>query len=337
MEEGRAAQSEHPCIRLSPGIENSERPCTMDSYVVESGVPSYLYLTENQWDEKESQSKRLSSPCALCGRRCGAARTEGCVGVCKTGNRAVVSSFGPHFGEEPPLSGKKGSGTIFFTWCNLKCCFCQNYEIAHLGRGTEVSDEELSQLMLSVQAMGCHNVNLVTPTHVVPNIVSALRLAARQGLRIPIVYNTGGYDSLETIRVLDGIVDIYMPDMKYGDSGPAEEFSNAPDYPRVNFAAVKEMHRQVGELVTTIDGIAVRGLLVRHLVLPEGMAGTKRVAEFVSRDISKDTYMNIMAQYRPYYKAVGHPSIGRRITMTEYREALAIARAAGLRRVLSGT
>ena len=309
----------------------------MDSYVVESGGPSYLYLTEDQWDEKESQSKRLSSPCVLCGRRCEAARTEGCVGVCNTGNRAVVSSFGPHFGEEPPLSGEKGSGTIFFTWCNLKCCFCQNYEIAHLGRGTEVSDEELSQLMLSVQAMGCHNVNLVTPTHVVPNIVSALRLAARQGLRIPIVYNTGGYDSLETIRVLDGIVDIYMPDMKYGDSGPAEEFSNAPDYPRVNFAAVKEMHRQVGELVTTIDGIAVRGLLVRHLVLPEGMAGTKRVAEFVSRDISKDTYMNIMAQYRPYYKAVGHPSIGRRITMTEYREALAIARAAGLRRVLSGT
>jgi len=309
----------------------------MDSYVVESGMPSYLYLTENQWDEKESQSKRLSSPCVLCGRRCGVARTEGCVGVCNTGNRAIVSSIGPHFGEEPPLSGKKGSGTIFFAWCNLKCCFCQNYEIAHFGRGTEVSDKELSQLMLSVQAMGCHNVNLVTPTHVVPNIVSALRLAARQGLRIPIVYNTGGYDSLETIRVLDGIVDIYMPDMKYGDSGPAEDFSNAPDYPRVNFAAVREMHRQVGELVTTIDGIAVRGLLVRHLVLPEGLAGTERVVEFVSQDISKDTYMNIMAQYRPYYRAVGHPSIGRRITMTEYQEALDIARAAGLRRVLSGS
>ena len=309
----------------------------MDSYVVESGMPSYLYLTENQWDEKESQSKRLSSPCVLCGRRCGVARTEGCVGVCNTGNRAIVSSFGPHFGEEPPLSGKKGSGTIFFAWCNLKCCFCQNYEIAHFGRGTEVSDKELSQLMLSVQAMGCHNVNLVTPTHVVPNIVSALRLAARQGFRIPIVYNTGGYDSLETIRVLDGIVDIYMPDMKYGDSGPAEDFSNAPDYPRVNFAAVREMHRQVGELVTTIDGIAVRGLLVRHLVLPEGLAGTERVVEFVSQDISKDTYMNIMAQYRPYYRAVGHPSIGRRITMTEYQEALDIARAAGLRRVLSGS
>ena len=309
----------------------------MDSYVVESGMPSYLYLTENQWDEKESQSKRLSSPCVLCGRRCGVARTEGCVGVCNTGNRAIVSSIGPHFGEEPPLSGKKGSGTIFFAWCNLKCCFCQNYEIAHFGRGTEVSDKELSQLMLSVQAMGCHNVNLVTPTHVVPNIVSALRLAARQGLRIPIVYNTGGYDSLETIRVLDGIVDIYMPDMKYGDSGPAEDFSNAPDYLRVNFAAVREMHRQVGELVTTIDGIAVRGLLVRHLVLPEGLAGTERVVEFVSQDISKDTYMNIMAQYRPYYRAVGHPSIGRRITMTEYQEALDIARAAGLRRVLSGS
>ena len=309
----------------------------MDSYVVESGVPSYLYLTEDQWDEKESQSKRLSSPCVLCGRRCEAARTEGCVGVCNTGNRAVVSSFGPHFGEEPPLSGKKGSGTIFFTWCNLKCCFCQNYEIAHFGWGREVSDKELSQIMLSVQAMGCHNVNLVTPTHVVPNIVSALRLAVRQGLRIPIVYNTGGYDSLETIRVLDGIVDIYMPDMKYGDSGPAEDFSNAPDYPRVNFVAVKEMHRQVGELVTTIDGIAVRGLLVRHLVLPEGLAGTERVVEFVSQDISKDTYMNIMAQYRPYYRAVGHPLLGRRITMTEYQEALAIARAAGLRRVLSGT
>lgn len=305
----------------------------MASFVVEPGLPVYLSLTESEWSEKIARSRELLSPCRLCGRKCRAKRLEGHIGVCETKDKAVVSSVGPHFGEEPPLVGRRGSGTIFISGCNLKCCFCQNYEIAHLNLGREVSDQELAQLMLRVQSMGCHNLNIVTPTHVVPNIVSALRLAMEQGLRIPIVYNTGGYDSLETLEVLDGIVDIYMPDMKYGESGPAAQFSNAPDYPEVNFAAVKEMHRQVGDLVTTKDGIAVRGLLVRHLVLPEGMAGTEKVMRFIAEEISKDTYVNIMAQYRPYYKAVGHPVIGRRITFAEYQQAVDIARQAGLTRV----
>ncbi len=255
------------------------------------------------------------------------------MGVCRTADRAIVSSVGPHFGEEPPLVGTGGSGTIFFTYCNLRCIFCQNYGIAHLGEGRAVSDEELSQMMLQLQVMGCHNVNLVSPTHVVPNILAAVTLAAKQGLNIPLVYNTGGYDSLETIRLLDGVVDIYMPDMKYGEPAPAKEFSLAPDYPEVNFAAVKEMHRQVGDLVLDQNGVAVRGLLVRHLVLPGGLAGTEKVMQFIAENISKETYVNIMAQYRPYYQATGHPVLGRRVTAKEYRDALDIACRAGLYRV----
>ncbi|MGI6660998.1 MAG: radical SAM protein [Bacillota bacterium] len=325
----------------------------MKSFVVEPRPPAYLSLADSEWEEKVEKSRKLMSPCVLCARRCKAERkpseshssgsearrertrhSRDCpIGVCNTGDMARVASFGPHFCEERPLVGRRGSGTIFFAGCHLKCSYCQNYDIAHLDRGWEITDEELSRIMLRVQEMGCHNVNLVSPTHVVPNIVAAVRLAAGKGLNTPIVYNTGGYDSLETLEVLDGIVDIYMPDMKYGESGPAEEFSMAPDYPEVNFEAVKEMHRQVGDLVTDKNGVAVRGLLVRHLVLPGGMAGTEKVMEFIATHISKDTYVNIMAQYRPYYKAVGHPVIGRRVSGTEYHHALDIARQAGLTRV----
>jgi len=258
----------------------------------------------------------------------------GTLGVCKTGEKAVVSSYGPHFGEEPPITGRRGSGTIFFSFCNLKCIFCQNYEIAHLGEGQEVEDEEIAEMMLELQDMDCHNVNLVSPTHVVPQILSALVIAVRKGLNIPLVYNTGGYDSIETIKLLDGVVDIYMPDMKYGTEEAARRYSLAPDYPAVNFAAVKEMHRQVGDLVTDERGIAVRGLLVRHLVLPKNMAGTERIMKFIAQEISKDTYVNIMEQYRPYYKAIGDPVIGRRITGEEYRQAVDVARKYGLRRIL---
>lgn len=326
--------------------------------------PAYLSLSEEQWDEKLRNAKELASPCILCGRHCLAARfkdieldstgSSACdshedpaarhtesfansarlaIGVCRTGDKAVVSSFGPHFGEEPPLVGTRGSGTIFFSNCNLRCIFCQNYDIAHLAQGQEVSDEQLGRLMLTVQRMGCHNVNLVSPTHVVPSIVAALRFAARQGLNIPLVYNTGGYDSLETVRLLDGVVDIYMPDMKYGEPEPAGEFSMAQDYPQVNFTAVKEMHRQVGDLVMDEDGVAVRGLLVRHLVLPEGAAGTEKVMRFIAESISPNTYVNIMDQYRPCYKAVGHPVLGRRVTGREFRTALRIAAKAGIKRV----
>jgi putative pyruvate formate lyase activating enzyme len=325
----------------------------MKSFVVEPQPPGYLSLSGSQWEEKTEKSRELMSQCVLCGRRCKAQRAPvelrssesraegeqaGCsrdhaTGVCRTGDRAKVSSFGPHFGEEPPLVGRRGSGTIFFAGCNLKCIYCQNYDIAHLDRGWEITDEELSRIMLRLQELGCHNINLVSPTHVVPNILAAVRLAAVKGLKVPIVYNTGGYDSLETLEILDGVVDIYMPDMKYGEPGPAEEFSMAPDYPEVNFRAVKEMHRQVGDLVTDKHGVAVRGLLVRHLVLPGDMAGTEKVMEFIAAHISKDTYVNIMDQYWPCYKARRHPVIGRRISGREYRDALDIARRAGLTRV----
>ncbi|HHV07502.1 MAG TPA: radical SAM protein [Firmicutes bacterium] len=309
----------------------------MKSFTVDPRPPAYLSLSEKQWDEKITKAWELASPCLLCPRHCRVLRFQKseppALGVCKTADKAIVSSVGPHFGEEPPLVGTGGSGTIFFSYCNLRCIFCQNYGIAHLGEGRVVSDEELSQMMLRVQEMGCHNVNLVSPTHVVPSILAAVKMAAKQGLKIPLVYNTGGYDSLETIRLLDGVVDIYMPDMKYGEAAPAKEFSLAPDYPEVNFAAAREMHRQVGDLVTDRNGVAVRGLLVRHLVLPDGMAGTEKVTRFIAKSVSKDTYVNIMAQYRPYYQATGHPVLGRRVTAREYRDALDIAQRAGLTRV----
>ncbi|MGI6492526.1 MAG: radical SAM protein [Pelotomaculum sp.] len=315
----------------------------MQPFTEKPPSPVYLSLSEKQWEEKLQKSRELASPCVLCGRRCRVLRftlsantgtaARPARGMCKARERAVVASAGPHFGEEPPLVGQRGSGTIFFAGCNMKCIFCQNYDIAHLYRGQEVSDEELAQLMLEVQELGCHNINLVSPTHVVPNILAAVKLAARQGLHIPLVYNTGGYDSLETIKLLEGVVDIYMPDMKYGEPGPASDFSKADSYPEINFAAVKEMHRQAGDLVIGENHVAIRGLLVRHLVLPGGLAGTKKVMEFLAHSISRKTYVNIMAQYRPYYKAVGHPLLGRRITDAEYREALQTAAEAGLTRI----
>ncbi len=304
-----------------------------------SPIPAYLSLNQEQWDRKIHMGQELMSPCMLCARRCRALRLEasyladcclGPKGICAAKDKAVVASVGPHFGEEPPLVGQKGSGTIFFCGCNLKCSFCQNYDIAHYYPGQEVADEELGTLMLQVQKMGCHNINLVSPTHVAPNILAAVRWAAQRGLNVPLVYNTGGYDSLETLTLFDGVVDIYMPDMKYGASAPAREFSQAKDYPEVNFAAVKEMHRQVGDLIIEEDGVAVRGLLVRHLVLPQNMAATEQVMKYIADKLSLDTYVNIMAQYRPCYKAVKHPVLGRRITTQEYRQALQMAAKVGL-------
>jgi len=245
----------------------------------------------------------------------------------------MVSSYGPHFGEETPLVGRHGSGTIFFTHCNLKCVFCQNYTISQLGEGEKVSKEELAYMMISLQARGCHNINLVSPTHVVPQILEALELAVKGGLHIPLVYNSGGYDSVETLRILDGIVDIYMPDMKYDDEEIARELSGIENYPRINKAAVKEMHRQTGDLEIGEEGVARRGVLVRHLVLPNGLAGTKGIVNFLSKEISSKTYLNIMAQYHPCYKAFQIPSLGRRISSAEFYEALSLARAAGLSRL----
>jgi putative pyruvate formate lyase activating enzyme len=245
----------------------------------------------------------------------------------------MVASYGPHHGEEAPLRGWRGSGTIFFAWCNLRCVFCQNWDISQQGMGRAMSPAELAEMMLELQAMGCHNINLVSPSHVVAQILAAVAIAARRGLHLPLVYNTGGYDSLEALALLDGVVDIYMPDMKYADSAIAHRYSHVRDYCDVNRAAVKEMHRQVGDLVLDDRGIAQRGLLVRHLVLPNDLAGTEQVIEFLAREISPATYLNLMDQYRPCYRAAEHPPLDRRLTGPEYHAALAAAHHAGLHRL----
>jgi putative pyruvate formate lyase activating enzyme len=248
----------------------------------------------------------------------------------------MVSSFHPHFGEEPPLVGRYGSGTIFLTYCNLRCIFCQNYDISHLGQGAEYSYEQLSSMMIDLQRRGCHNINFVTPTHQTAQIVAGLPRAIEMGLEVPLVYNCGGYETLETIKLLDGIFDIYMPDIKYGDNEVAKVLSGARDYVEVSRAAVKEMQRQVRDLVLDINGIAQRGLIIRHLILPEGLAGTGEVMRFIANEISPDAYVNIMDQYRPCYKAYNnphYPAMGRRITNIEFEEALRIAEEEGLKRL----
>jgi putative pyruvate formate lyase activating enzyme len=267
--------------------------------------------------------------CLVCAQVCGPDRLQGELGVCRTGRRAVVSSFAPHFGEEEPLVGRYGSGTIFFAHCNLACLFCQNHDISCEGLGHEADATELAEIMLDIQAAGCHNVNLVSPSHVVPQILEALDLAAGRGLRIPLVYNTGGYDALPTLGWLAGVVDLYMPDLKFADAQLAEELAGAREYPKVAKAALKEMHRQVGDLVVE-DGLARRGVLLRHLVLPGGLAGTAELMEFVAREVSRDTYVNLMDQYHPAHLACRRPPLDRRVTPEEYRDALRVARATGL-------
>ena len=272
--------------------------------------------------------------CDLCARYCRVDRLRTTRGaVCRTGSRAVVHSHGPHYGEEDPLRGSRGSGTIFFSWCNLRCVYCQNWDISQKGLGSEVEPGELAGMMLELQAQGCHNINFVSPSHVVPQIIAAVALAADRGLVLPLVYNTGGYDSLEALELLDGIVDIYMPDMKYGDADKAHRYSHVRNYVEVNRAAVREMHRQVGDLVLDDSGIAVRGLLVRHLVLPENIGGTDSILGFLAAEISRNTCLNIMDQYRPCYRADDNAPLNRRVTDREYAQALAWAEAAGLRRV----
>jgi putative pyruvate formate lyase activating enzyme len=245
----------------------------------------------------------------------------------------MVSSYGPHFGEEAPLVGRNGSGTIFFTYCNLHCLFCQNYTISQLGEGSPVNSQQLAGMMLSLQERGCHNINLVSPTHVVPYILDAINLAADKGLNLPLVYNTGGYDALETLKLLDGIVDIYMPDMKYSDEKTAEELSGIKNYPEINRAAVREMHRQVGDLKLDKESIAQRGLLVRHLVLPHGLAGTKEVVKFLAREISTDSYLNVMAQYHPCHKAFDIPKLAQPLPRRDFEEAIEMAHEQGLYRL----
>lgn len=297
-------------------------------------LPAYLALREaNELEQRARQAAERLQACDLCPWQCRIDRRRAQLGRCRTGSRARVASYGPHFGEEAPLVGRGGSGTIFFARCNLKCLFCQNHEISQADEGPEVDAEQLAAIMLRLQSMGCSNINLVSPSHVIAPILQALVIAVDQGLRLPIVYNTGGYDSVDALHLLDGVVDIYLPDMKFADPEIARRLSGPPDYPAVNRAAVREMHRQVGDLQIGEDGLARRGLLVRHLVLPNGLAGTPDIARFLASEISPDTYINVMAQYHPCYCARMDPSLSRPITRGEYLEAVRAVRAAGLHRL----
>jgi putative pyruvate formate lyase activating enzyme len=274
----------------------------------------------------------MLTTCTLCPHECLVNRLEGEHGVCRSTDELVISSAGPHWGEEPPLVGSHGSGTIFFASCNLKCQYCQNYEISQHAYGRRTSKRELAEIMLRLEREGCHNINLVTPTHIVPQIVEALAEATDRGLSLPVVYNCGGYESVETLRLLEGVVDIYMPDIKYADADVAQRYSGVDNYPGVAMAALREMHRQVGDLVCDASGIARHGLLVRHLVLPDDLAGTEMVVRFLA-GVSPDTYLNLMGQYRPCYRAHEHPALARRPTSEEMARAFRQARAAGLRRL----
>jgi len=255
-------------------------------------------------------------------------------GICKTGRLARVASFAPHFGEEDVLVGRSGSGTIFFSNCNLGCVFCQNYSLSHLGEGDEVSGEELADMMVSLQENGCHNINFVTPSHVIAQILEALPIAIARGLRLPLVYNTSGYDKVETLALLDGIFDIYMPDFKFWNRETARRLAGAADYPERTRSAIQEMYRQVGDLVIDReDGIARRGLLVRHLVMPGGLAESRAILEFIAEEISQNTYVNVMDQYRPCGRANEYPPIDQPLGHEEYEKALLYARQAGLKRL----
>lgn len=294
---------------------------------------AYLHLSQAGFTAKIEAAEAILRECSLCPRECRVDRSAGEKGFCRTGVLPFVSSWGPHFGEERPLVGRGGSGTIFFGNCNLGCIFCQNYSISHLGEGDEVSCERLAEVMLSLQRSGCHNINLVTPTHQVPAVLRSLKIAADGGLRLPIVYNCGGYESMDTLGILDGVIDIYMPDFKYSDEEQAARYSKARNYPEMAKKAIREMHRQVGDLVMNDRGIATRGLLVRHPVLPDGIAGTPEVVRFIAEEISKDTYVNIMDQYHPCFKAFQYPPLDRRITGKEFSYAVQCAIVAGLTRI----
>lgn len=297
--------------------------------------PAYLQAEkEGVLKERVEALMAYYESCHLCPRNCRVNRLKGETGVCRASAKVKVSSAFPHFGEEAPLVGRGGSGTIFFSNCGLRCVYCQNYTISINGEGVEISDNQLAEIMLKVQGFGCHNINLVTPTHYVPNIVRALHLACQRGLKIPLVYNTGGYDNPEMIQLLDGLVDIYLPDLKYSEPAQAAKYSEgAYNYPYYAKLAIKEMYRQVGDLVIDERGVAKRGLILRHLVLPNNVSGTKEIIRFIAEELSPTTYVNLMDQYRPEHRAHEFPAIARRLKREEYQEALKWARQYGLKRL----
>ena len=300
-------------------------------------MPSYIeaHRTGKLADSIRKAYKKLEN-CRLCPRECQVNRLKDEKGVCRTGLSAVVSSYNPHFGEEAPLVGTNGSGTIFITNCNLLCVFCQNWEVSHLADGSKVNSETLAGMMLNLQMRGCHNINFVTPSHIIPQILDALPFAIEGGLNVPLVYNSSGYDSVETLKLVEGIFDIYMPDFKFWDPEMARKYLKAPDYPEKAREALKEMHRQVGDLTLDRNGIALKGILLRHLVMPEGAAGTRDIMRFIAREISPNTYVNIMNQYRPCGIANKYPSLNRTITRDEYEEALRAAVEEGITRIDRG-
>ncbi|GAW93060.1 radical SAM protein [Calderihabitans maritimus] len=293
--------------------------------------PAYLNLSQKELKARKEEAYRRLEKCNICPHECQVDRIQDEKGVCRAGSQVAIASYGPHFGEEEPLVGRYGSGTIFFTYCNLKCVYCQNYEISCGTEGKEISIEELADIMTDLQEMKCHNINLVTPTHYVPQILAALEKAVQKGLKIPLVYNCGGYESLATLKLLDGIIDIYMPDMKYSSEEVARKYSGIRNYPETVKKAVKEMYRQVGDLQVDEHGVALRGLIIRHLVLPERLAGTTEIMRFIAQEISPTAFVNIMEQYYPAYRAKDFPPLNRRISPQEYLEALEEARRAGLK------
>ncbi len=297
--------------------------------------PAYLHLHRTgELKQRAHEAIETLASCRVCPRNCGEDRLADKTGVCKTGRFVRVSSYFPHTGEEDCLRGWRGSGTIFFSLCNLRCQFCQNYDISYMGQGEETRPERLAEMMLELQVAGCHNINLVTPEHVVPQILEALVIAVESGLRLPIVYNTSSYDSLESLHQMNGVVDIYMPDFKIWDSRVALKYLLAKNYPEVARRAIKEMHQQVGELKIDENGLAKRGVLVRHLIMPSGIAGTRDITRFLAREVSPHTYINIMEQYHPAGKvsAEKFPELNRRSTPKEYSDAMIAAQKAGLYR-----
>jgi len=301
-------------------------------------IPGYIKLTETGELEKRviALKERLKS-CVVCPHHCKVDRPNNERGFCRAGADMVIDGYGPHYGEEEVLVGTGGSGTIFFSYCTLQCVFCQNCEISQYGEGFEVTPSELSNIMLSLQKKGCHNINLVSPSHFVPQIVESISLAAKEGLILPVVYNTGGYDELDTLRLLEGIIDIYMPDIKFGDNVKAKKYTRSAEYFDVARNAIREMHRQVGNLVTDDKGVACKGLIIRHLVMPENLSDTDNVLEFIAKEVSNKSFVNIMAQYYPAHKSYSFPELTRRITRREYNEAVKHAENLGLENIITSS